>query len=111
MPFNSNNFDFPHNLSVQESIKTTYEQWFLIADEAWCEILNLEEEQAAYDGQETSEAIRLAEIEIEMIQWKEAAEYAEKQMHQMDKCMYKRIPNPLFIPGTAEEIVRNEVFA
>ena len=93
------------------SVQTTYNTWYIRADQAWTMLEDLENEQALLDIQTEEDSLRYDEIELEMQHCKEDAEFAEKKMEQMENCMNVRLPNPLFIPGTSEEIVRNEIFS
>ncbi|UAT28848.1 hypothetical protein PP753_gp09 [Dinoroseobacter phage vB_DshP-R7L] len=93
------------------SVQTTYNTWYIRADQAWTAYQDcLDQHEDLLEGV-PAEAEEMAVLQLEMKEWRKAAEHAEKQMQQMEECMNMRLPNPLFIPGTPEEIVRNEVFA
>ena len=64
---------------------TTYNDWYVKADQAWTMVEDLESEQASLDLQESADSIRYDEIEYELKEWKEAAEYAEKMMQEEEK--------------------------
>lgn len=93
------------------SVQTTYNDWYIRADVAWTQYFDcLDQHEDLCEGS-MAEAEEMAVLQMEMKQWKEAAEHAEKQMAQMEECMHIRMPNCLVLPETPEAIVRNEVFA
>ncbi|ANJ20662.1 hypothetical protein HYO98_gp05 [Dinoroseobacter phage DS-1410Ws-06] len=95
-------------------MNATYTTWYIRADQAWDAYHEAEQAHADLCEGHLAEAEEMAVLQQEMKEWREAAEFAEKMMNQMEECRMvsdKVCAQPLFIPGTPEEIVRNEVFA
>ncbi len=90
----------------------TYNDWSMKATQAWDMILDLSDQQSELVCHNNQEIAFYEELQMEIKEWQHVAEFAEMMMLEIEKCLnYNCTPAQLlFIPGTPEEIVRNEVF-
>lgn len=66
---------------------TDYNTWYVRADQAWTQYFDLEEQHADLCEGSMAEAEEMIVLQQEMEEWKKAAEYAEKMMETLEKCM------------------------
>lgn len=79
-------------------VQSTYNQFYIQADQAWTMVADLEDQQSELVDADYGEVARSEELSLEIKEWKEAAEHCEKQMAEMEKCMNLRLPNALYLP-------------
>lgn len=64
----------------------SYNDWYIKADQAWTMYHDLMDEQSELVDYNSAEVASFEELQIEMKEWREAAEYAEKMMEELEKC-------------------------
>lgn len=69
---------------------TDYNTWYIRADQAWTMVADLEDEQGELVDADFGEVARSEELQMEIKEWREAAEYAEKKMAELEKCMGRK---------------------
>lgn len=67
-------------------ITTTYHTWYVRADQAWVMVSYLQDVASGLFDVDLSEISPDEEIQMKIKEWKDAAEFAEKMMEELDKC-------------------------
>lgn len=68
------------------SVQTTYNEWYIRADQAWTAYFDALDQHGDLCEGVPAEAEEMAVLQMEAKEWKDAAEFAEKQMAEIEKC-------------------------